>query len=341
MSDSTGLSSPTPGALPGSRPFVPERLRLTANDAPEHERLERHRQFFQQLGVRYGGSATGVDPIGIDLTMHRFPGLVFSSSRLHGARYRRTRESNDPTEDVGLMISREGRFLVSQRGREIVLDSGEATLVSLTEALDSVPRGDMLILRFPKPQLAPRLVGAEDCALRRIPAGTPALNLLTDYAELVEREDACASEELQHVITPHFYDLAAVAIGATRDATELAQGSGLRAARLYAIKKDIARNLDDRDLSVAALAARHACTRRCIQRLFEQEGTSFTDYLLTQRLARAYCLLTDPRHADLKITAIAFDVGFGDTSYFNRTFRRHYGDTPSGVRALVRRSGHA
>jgi AraC-like DNA-binding protein len=32
------------------------------------------------------------------------------------------------------------------------------------------------------------------------------------------------------------------------------------------------------------------------------------------------------------ITAIAFDAGFGDLSYFNRTFRRRYGATPSDIR---------
>ena len=340
MSGSTALSSATPGVLPGSRPSMPGTLRLTLNDAPERERLELHRQFFQRQGVRFGSSATGSEPIRVDLTLRRLPGLQFSSGTLQGARHHRTRESNDPTEDVGLMINREGEFLLGQCGREIVLDAGEATLVSLTETLDSVPRGDILMLRFPRPQLAPRLAAAEDCELRRIPSGTPALRLLIDYAKLVEREDVDASEDLRHVIAPHFYDLAAVAIGATREATELAQGSGLRAALLYAIKKDIAGNLDDTDLSVTALADRHGCTPRLIQRLFEQEGTSVTDYVLKQRLARAYCLLTDPRRADLKITAIAFDVGFGDMSYFNRTFRRHYGDTPSGVRALVRRSSH-
>jgi AraC-like DNA-binding protein len=340
MSGSAALSSPAPGLLHGSRRSVPKTLRLTVNDAPEHERLELHREFFQRQGVRYGSAATGTEPIGIDLTLHRLPGLQFSSGTLQGARFHRTRESSEPTEDVGLMINREGEFLISQRGRDIALDAGEATLVSLTETLDTVHRGDILILRFPRPQLAPRLAAAEDCELRRIPSGTPALRLLIDYAKLVEQEDVDTSEDLHHVMGPHFYDLAAVAIGATREATELAQGSGLRAARLYAIKNDIGRNLDDTDLSVTTLAGRHGCTPRCIQRLFEQEGTSFTDYLLKQRLARAYCLLTDRRHADLKITAIAFDVGFGDMSYFNRTFRRHYGDTPSGVRALVRRSCH-
>ena len=109
---------------------MPETLRLTLNDAPEHERLELHRQFFQRQGVRFGSSATGTEPIGVDLTLHRLPGLQFSSGTLQGARHHRTRESNDPTEDVGLMINREGEFLLGQRGREIVLDAGEATLVS-------------------------------------------------------------------------------------------------------------------------------------------------------------------------------------------------------------------
>ena len=340
MSGSIAFSSPTPRVLPGSRRSMPETLRLTVNDAPERERLELHREFFKRQGVRYGSSATGTEPIGVDLTLHRLPGLQFSSGTLQGARFHRTRENSDPTEDVGLMINRGGGFHIGQCGRDIGLDAGEATLVSLTETLDTVHRGDILILRFPRPQLAPRLAAAEDCELRRITSGTPALRLLIDYAKLVEQEDGDASEDLHHVIAPHFYDLAAVAIGATREAAELAQGSGLRAARLYAIKKDIAGNLDDTGLSVTTLADRHGCTPRCIQRLFEQEGTSFTDYLLKQRLARAYCLLTDPRHADLKITAIAFDVGFGDMSCFNRTFRRHYGDTPSGVRALGRRSDH-
>ena len=32
---------------------------------------------------------------------------------------------------------------------------------------------------------------------------------------------------------------------------------------------------------------------------------------------------------------IAYDVGFGDLSYFNRVFRRRYGATPSDIRQLA------
>jgi transcriptional regulator GlxA family with amidase domain len=122
-------------------------------------------------------------------------------------------------------------------------------------------------------------------------------------------------------------------MGPTRDAAALAQERGVGAARLYAIKGDVARNLAWSGLTVAALALRHRCTARSIQRLFEQEGTTFTEYLLAQRLARAHELLGDPRCRAEKISTVALDCGFGDVSYFNRAFRRHYGASPSDVRA--------
>jgi len=134
----------------------------------------------------------------------------------------------------------------------------------------------------------------------------------------------------------HIHDLMALAIGATRDALEIAKSRGARAARLRAIKQDIANWLDQPDLSVATIAAQHRLKSRWIQRLFESEGTTFTEYVLAQRLVRAHRLLTDARYAGEKISAIALDVGFGDVSYFNRVFRRRYGVAPSELRAAAR-----
>ena len=50
-------------------------------------------------------------------------------------------------------------------------------------------------------------------------------------------------------------------------------------------------------------------------------------------LARARRLIADPRSAGRTIGDIALEAGFGDLSYFNRAFRRRFGDTPSGIRA--------
>jgi AraC-like DNA-binding protein len=76
-------------------------------------------------------------------------------------------------------------------------------------------------------------------------------------------------------------------------------------------------------------------TPRHVHRLFEAEGTTFSQFVLGERLARACRMLTDPRFARQTITEIALAAGFGDLSYFNRTFRRRYGVTPSEVRRGV------
>jgi len=125
----------------------------------------------------------------------------------------------------------------------------------------------------------------------------------------------------------------ALMAGATREATEAGNAGRLRAARLHAIKQDIERWLDRPDLSVVALAARHCCTPRQVQRLFEREGTTFTAYVHAQRVGRACRLLSDPRRRADKISVVASDCGFSDVSYFNRVFRRRYGMAPSDVRS--------
>jgi AraC-like DNA-binding protein len=45
--------------------------------------------------------------------------------------------------------------------------------------------------------------------------------------------------------------------------------------------------------------------------------------------------LTDPNSRDRTILSIAMDAGFSDQSWFNRSFRRHFGATPSDVRGTT------
>lgn len=55
--------------------------------------------------------------------------------------------------------------------------------------------------------------------------------------------------------------------------------------------------------------------------------------------AVAHRMLRDPLLASRRISTIAFDIGFSDLSYFNRTFRRAFGVTPSHPRANITNSG--
>ena len=108
--------------------------------------------------------------------------------------------------------------------------------------------------------------------------------------------------------------------------------SDVRAARLAAILREIEIRSGDATLSAAAIARLHGITARYVHLLLEETGKSFTHHVLERRLEKAAALLRDPRWCNRKIADIAAEAGFTDLSYFNRTFRRHFGATPSDMR---------
>ena len=62
----------------------------------------------------------------------------------------------------------------------------------------------------------------------------------------------------------------------------------------------------------------------------EVTGVKFVDYIAHRRFARA-CLLL--QNQDLRISEIAFEVGFQSLSQFNRVFKRFSGKSPTEYRA--------
>ena len=109
----------------------------------------------------------------------------------------------------------------------------------------------------------------------------------------------------------------------------------LPAARLLAIKREIMENLSNASLSIGTIAARHGITPRYVHMLFEAEGITFSAFVMQRRLEAAHSLLCDPDKLGSKISAIAFQCGFSDLSWFNRAFRKRYDATPSAIRATA------
>lgn len=339
MAGSVRLPSLTPEMLT-ARPPAAGPVRFSLRETLERDRDSLYHEFFGRMVMRYEVKPAHDVPLDIDINLQMLPGLLMVSGKMHGSENRRTRACvDDGLDDFGMAVNLGGKYVVGQDGQEIVLEDGEAVLISLGKLFTLMhrPPGNFLAMRFPRTQMMPRIVGADDLCMRPLRADSDALKLLTRYADVAQLDDTVANADVRQHFVGHIYDLIALTLGATRDAAELARGRGLRAARLHAIKRDIGRSLDQPDLSVAALALRHGLTPRFVQRLFEAEGTTFTQYLLAERLARAHRLLTDPHRAGEKISTVAFDAGFADVSYFNRAFRRRFGAAPSDVRAAATR----
>jgi len=340
--DLSRLPALTPELLRGDRPAGP--VQFSLHHAPERRRPDLYRDFFARSVMGVDVEPFGETSFNAAVTLQPLRGLQIFSGQVYGSRNRRTPELlADGRDEFTLFINLGGPYLISQGAREQLLDDGAATLVSTADPCSFLhhPPGGVLCLRFPRNALGALVDGIEDLCLRPIRAGTPALRLVTKYIGLARAEPAFTDGALEQPFVTHVHDLIASALGASRDGAEVVQHRGVRAARLHAVKQDVARHLDQAELSVGALAARHGCTPRFIQRLFETEGTTLTAYVLEQRLVRAHDVLSDPLRRTEKITAVALDCGFGDVSYFNRAFRRRYGAAPSDVRAQAQREALA
>jgi AraC-like DNA-binding protein len=330
------MPSSTLDLLSGARRCGAEPIRVALDDVPERERPGIYREMFRHLVCCIDAEPLRDAQLEVDVVVQAFPGVRLCTGRIQGARNARKGSAlADGKDGIWLVINLRGTYQVSLAGNELVLGDGEATLVSLAdpfEVLRDAP-GSMLVLGVPRRRLSQLVPDLEGHFLRRIPHRAQALRLLIDYVTVMQDKETIAESRLQERAATHIEDLIALVLGPNRDAAEAVEAGGLRAARLYALKSDIAANLGRADLSIGVLAARHRCSPRLIQRLFEAEGVTFSEYLMAQRLARAYRVLSDSHLAGVKVATIAHDMGFSDLSYFNRVFRRRYGAVPSDVRA--------
>jgi AraC-like DNA-binding protein len=163
----------------------------------------------------------------------------------------------------------------------------------------------------------------------------PALRLLDVYLQSLTSLKEPPPSELAPIIRLHLLDLVGAALGPTAEAAAIVAKRGVKAARVRAILGEMARRFSDPDFDLDRIARTLGLSRRYIQQLLEETGKSFVEHLVERRLERSFAMLTDRRCLHLAIIDIAFAAGFGDVSNFNRVFRRHFGETPSSVRAAA------
>jgi AraC-like DNA-binding protein len=240
---------------------------------------------------------------------------------------------------VILSILRRGAASTFQFGKELDYGVGSACLLASGDPFTATMymNGSFTTLALPRQLIAALVPDFATGFGQLIPADNKALQLLTQYLDVVCDGDQLVDPTIAHSISGHIRDLVTLTIGARGDVAQLARQNGGKAARLSAIRMDILGNLGRSDLSTDVIAARHGISPRYLRKLFEEDKTSFSSFVLTQRLAKARHMLIDPLSDHLNIAQIAYKNGFGDISYFNRTFRRHFGATPSEVRAETRR----
>ncbi len=268
-------------------------FRFSTDDLPERDCAEAVRRLNDRHSLVAWEALSGAR-VRLHYTQRRLPGLTFMMAAADGVRWERTRcQLADGRVDLALHANLSGGAILFGRGRELILHPGDAALTTYAEpeAMLQMHRG--FVLRLPRPALAPLVADIDDALWRLIPRGTGALKLLVNYVGMLEDDEALATPELRRLVVAQIHDLAALAIGATRDAAAIAEDGSVRAARLRAVKSDIVANLGDCTLTIAAVAQRQQATTRYIHKLFESEGITYSEFVLGQRLLRVHRTLAD------------------------------------------------
>ena len=230
----------------------------------------------------------------------------------------------------GFVIRQQGGEAVECRPGQVYLDPTEVPGVA--EFTD--PASHVFYVSLPRSELRAGTTGLNR-SLRDGAALTPQWRMLLAYARSLHAELPHLPAADRALYASHVRDLALIALEADGEERRRSEGSGLRAARLAAIKADVEKHLHSEDLTIGWIARRHGISERYVRALFAAEDTSFRDFVANRRLLGAHRLLADPNRQNQSVHAIALAMGFSDLSAFNARFKRLFNATPSDVRRLA------
>jgi len=304
-------------------------------DLPERDRLAIWREVYGRFIFNVDIEPVGDRAFEAEVALRRLPGVGVSSGWRTPADYKfGPRQLAMASDNVVLGIVLKGRARVTQLGRDLAIDQGGAAMMTTSDPgyHTMYDGGGHLAVQFPRSALSAVLPDIESRLMRPFPPDSDALKLVIAYAKAALDLDSGADHELQRRVATHLRDLVVFLAGQRDRDAEAQVARSVTAARLWTIKSEIEARLGEGDLSAETLAATQQISPDYVRKLFRQEGTSFSDYVLLKRLERAHAALIAPVRPGQPIASIALQVGFNDLSYFNRAFRRRYGKSPSDVR---------
>ncbi len=308
-------------------------LELSSSAFAERDRTEAFHEVYGREILKLDIEPLPETTLQVDMNLRALPGMSVAMASVSPIVCRHTTSMID-NDDPVIVLNLEGTATYRQNGHETRLGPGDAMLTTNGLPGTSISHGANRVInwRISRTLIAPLVKNFDQAVGKPLDRHNPALAFFLDYLGIVNERQTLAKPEMRRAVVTHMLDLGALLLGATPDAAEMADLRGVAAARMRSIKAHIRAQAGTPDFSLAAVAAKQGISKSYVRRLFEVEGTSFTEFVLNHRLALTYKMLTDPNLAGRSISEIAHQSGFNDISYFNRTFRRVYGVPPSEIR---------
>jgi AraC-like DNA-binding protein len=158
--------------------------------------------------------------------------------------------------------------------------------------------------------------------LRRLAANSAYVDLARRHlVEMAENKDM--SESATTLLTENLCNLVALA-----SAPEIVPGRMQPELQIEAMLAFCRQHLHNADLTPQRVADHLGVSVRTLHLRFKQIGQTFGRWMLDERLNACRGALRDHGQRDSNISEIAYRWGFNDLSYFNKSFRARFDQTP-------------
>ncbi|MBT0670943.1 helix-turn-helix domain-containing protein [Novosphingobium profundi] len=241
------------------------------------------------------------------------------------------RERGHGADNIILHLQSRGSCRHRQDAVECVLQPGDFVLSCANRGYEmELAEHELLVIEFPRAPVLERFTGLDGVLTRKIHAsGLASGRVFIDYLHSIWRQGGASAQPMpcdpfwSNGVADVFYDLLAMAL---RESAGHEGGLVTSLSLQRQLLDHVEANLDDPDLRTGTIAAALSTSPRTVQNAFAAMGTTPSAYILDARLQRAADRMTaDPAAT---ITAIAFDLGFNDSAYFSRCFRRKFAMSP-------------
>jgi transcriptional regulator GlxA family with amidase domain len=192
------------------------------------------------------------------------------------------------------------------------------------------------MLVIPQAALSPLLAGGRLARPFRLLGASPLGSLLDAAMDAAKVQAPVLPDELSEAVLRNLCGLVTLACGASDEGSEWGRDS-LRSAQLAAVKRHIDLHLADPGLTPASVAAALHISARQLHRLFEPSSSTFSRYVLHQRLLRCRDTIAGATGTGRSVVDIAFGWGFNSMATFYRAFASEFGSQPAVLRGPSRK----
>lgn len=232
---------------------------------------------------------------------------------------------------ISFQLAKQG--LVRQAGREALLKPGHFALYDSARpySLTFNERFHQFIVQMPYEVLSRHLVNPEQYTAIPMSGESGLGAVLTQFIFSLVRE-VNSAQKVPAELSENLVNMIAMAFSSSVMLEQLGDQSVVRDSLKQRILQYIDNNLCDPSLTNQCIADAQGISTRYLHKLFQGEEETLHALILNRRLEKGRHLLQDVNYAGHSIEQVAYSLGFVSPSHFSRSFKKHFGASPSDHR---------